>query len=328
VETLHCKPGAWAIVLAAGEGTRLRSLTKSPSGSPVPKQFCSLYEGPCLLREALNRASSIAEPEQTCVVVAEQHRRWWNPELHCLPPGNIIVQPDNRGTANGILLPLLHILHRDPDARVVLLPSDHLVRQETILATSLRSAVAQLRWRFDEILLLGLTPEESDPELGYIVPGRSDGQGALTVSRFVEKPSPPQAAELVGVGALWNAFIVAAAARSLRLLFDERIPEVVARMSNAVQSDLAAGDGMHATAQLYMRLPTLDFSRDILTGQECRLRVLPVPRCGWSDLGTPRRVAEALARSPCPDIAKRLHSDFVGVSLAAQHERMRLEAAQ
>jgi CTP:molybdopterin cytidylyltransferase MocA len=67
-------PDAWAIVLAAGEGTRLRSLTINSSGTPVPKQFCSLYEGPCLLREALDRAKSIALPERTCVVVAEQHR--------------------------------------------------------------------------------------------------------------------------------------------------------------------------------------------------------------------------------------------------------------
>jgi mannose-1-phosphate guanylyltransferase len=184
-----------------------------------------------------------------------------------------------------------------------------------------------LRWRFDEIVLLGLEPEETDPELGYIVPGRSDGRGALTVSRFVEKPSAMHAAELIALGALWNAFIVAAAARSLRVLFEERIPEIVARMSAAVHSDLAAGTGPHATAQLYRSLETLDFSRDILPGQECHLRVLPVPRCGWSDLGTPKRVAEAVGRNPRPGSTQVPRGHFCGLSLAAQHQRLQRVAS-
>ena len=316
---------AWAVILAAGEGSRLRALTTLPSGIAIPKQFCSLYEGPSLLEEALQRGESVVDRSRICAIVAEQHRRWWKGALGSLPERNVIVQPENRGTANGILLPLMHILLRDPSARIVLLPSDHHVLQEAVLTASLRDALEQLDWRCDQTLLLGIQPGEVDPDLGYILPGGTDGRGALTVARFIEKPPQAVAGELIRAGGLWNAFIVVTTAGALLDLFRERIPEVVEAMRAAVQCDDEQGSGIAAVTELYPRLPTIDFSRDIVSGQESKLRVLPVRPCGWSDLGTPKRVAEVLHRvrrakaAPPESPAGSAH-----VSLAAQHERMQV----
>jgi mannose-1-phosphate guanylyltransferase len=245
--------------------------------------------------------------------------------LGSLPAENVIVQPANRGTAIGILLPLLHILARDPDARLVLLPSDHHVREETVLTRALRGAVEQLEWRSRETLLLGLQPEEADPELGYIVPGASDGRGALAVTRFVEKPSQSAARGLIAAGGLWNAFIVASSGLALLELFRKRIPGIVSSMTAARRCEPQAHSPGAEMAELYDTLPTIDFSRDIVAGQEADLRVLPVRPCGWSDLGTPKRVSEALRRTPRPAsvVARWTRSDGGYLSLAEQQERMR-----
>jgi len=149
----------WALILAAGEGSRLRGLTTTPGGLYVPKQFCSLQGGASLLEETLWRAESVAQRRHVVTVVAAQHRRWWE-----------------------------------------------------------------------------------------------------------------------------------------------------APLANAART-------------LYPQLPTLDFSRDVVQGQESRLRVLTVPACGWSDLGTPQRVADTLNRigkksNPAQDPS---HSAYL--SLAAQHSR-------
>src|SRR5688572_18229954 len=118
----------WAVVLAAGDGTRLSRLTIDEHGNAVPKQFCSLDGGQSLLAEAMQRARHAAPRERTCAIVADHHRRYWHSALWAVPRVNVIVQPRNCGTANGILLATLKFLERDPLALIVFLPADHFVR--------------------------------------------------------------------------------------------------------------------------------------------------------------------------------------------------------
>lgn len=313
----------WALVLAAGEGSRLRALTTT-NGVAVPKQFCSLHDGPSLLQEALHRAEAVAPRQRICTIVAVQHRCWWEGPLWSLPSQNIIVQPENRGTAAGLLLPLLHIEARDPQARVVVLPSDHHVRDEATLARSLRSVAARIRFERDDIYLLGIAPDEADPELGYILPSIGDGTNGFRVAQFIEKPPMTLARSLIERGGLWNAFILAASVRAFVRLFEQRYPEIVAEMRSAVAQDRVDPQIPLAAEDLYGRLPELDFSRHVLEGAEQSLRVLPVPACGWSDLGTPKRVTEALRRI---ESNERSHSSLdpkAYLSLAAQHARLQM----
>ena len=284
----------WAIVLAAGEGSRLRSLTTDATGVAVPKQFCSLRGGPSLLQETLHRAQRVVVRERVTAIVADQHRHWWQGVLWALPAANIVVQPRNRGTANGILLPVLRIVARDPLARIVFLPADHYVHDEEVLARSLDAALAQLSRRPNELILLGISPEDADPELGYIVPGaREQADTSLSVERFVEKPDASAARRLIDAGALWNSFIFAAHGFAVLSLLRRLYPELVDSMEIALSRG-AQG----ALTELYERLPEVDFSRHVIQDAADLLRVLPVPRCGWNDLGTPQRVSETLRRIP------------------------------
>lgn len=312
----------WALVLAAGEGTRLRQLTTNAAGVAIPKQFCSLRGGASLLHEALRRAQAVSCRERICTIVAESHRQWWEPALAGLPRENVIVQSDNRGTANGVLLPLLHIMERDPAARIALLPSDHHVRDERTLERSLERAVGLLAGHPTRAVLLGVEPEDVDPGLGYIVPGADDGTGARIVARFVEKPPALSARALITAGALWNVFIVAARAQALLDLFATRYPGIVRKMRTAVACDAGNPAEPRVARELYETLPEIDFSRHIAQGAEWALRVLTVPACGWSDLGTPARVARTLERLPAR-AARESETTFFPwcgqLNLAAQH---------
>jgi mannose-1-phosphate guanylyltransferase len=281
----------WALVLAAGEGSRLQALTTTASGVAVPKQFCAMGSEDSLLVAALRRAREVAAAERTCAIVAEHHRRWWQPMSLGIPRENVIAQPRSRGTATGILLPLLQIAHRDPNATLLVLPSDHYVRNEEVLASSLRSAMLQAQRQPDRIILLGVTPEEADTELGYIVAEGDNTCSARAVSQFVEKPTAAAARELLARGGVWNSFIFAVKAQTLLRVFELRCPEVVAQMLRIV-----AEPSQSVRAELFERLPRLDFSRDILEASLPSLSVLTVPPCGWSDMGTPRRVQATFSR--------------------------------
>jgi mannose-1-phosphate guanylyltransferase len=287
----------WALVLAAGSGTRLQSLTTDAAGSSVPKQFCSLNGGSSLLEEALARAGTVAAPSQTVVVVAAEHRRFWVNALGNVPPQNVIVQPRNRGTANGILFGVTAILERDAEALVAIVPSDHYVEREEVLARALdRAMVAAEGERAASIGFLGLMPESPDTELGYIVRGEPLGDGVCAVTRFVEKPARADAVKLLKRRALWNSFILVARASAFVDLVARRRP-VEAAAFRSVSRQLASGARPPIELErLYEDLPDIDFSRHIVEGTAAPLHVVSVPACGWSDLGTPQRVAECLRR--------------------------------
>jgi len=287
---------SWGLILAAGDGNRLRSLTTDRAGVAVPKQFCSLDGGPSLLGLALERAGRIIPRSRITSVVATRHRQWWRSELSVLPPNNIIEQPENRGTAVGVLLPLLFLLERDPGARVIFLPSDHFVGDEVVLARVMQRAIEAMESGPRCLYLLGITPDEPDSEFGWIVPAEPERPSIYAVDRFVEKPPPAVAAEFMCQGGVWNSFIIAARGSTLLSLFIRRIPGVVAELQTAIRAGARGVGTTTALAEVYRDLETFDFCRDVLQGEESELRVLPVPQCGWTDLGTPERVACCLDR--------------------------------
>ncbi len=316
----------WALILAGGDGSRLRALTTKPCGTAVPKQFCSLDGGRSLLEDAILRAARLVAPERICTIVAQQHRQWWSEcrELMRLPHQNLIVQPRNRGTAIGVLYSVLHILARDPEARIVMLPADHYVREETVLRDALGRALERVEGGGDRSVLLGFEPDETDTDLGYVLPDGPDPAGGQRVAKFVEKPASELAATLIERGGLWNAFIIAALGQTLLNLFVPRYSSVVVEMQVILSRQRSLGlpaGGWPAIVDLYTRLPSLDFSRDVLESKVDTLCVMRVPPCGWSDLGTPRRVGETLQRLSAGRRQDR-HGDpepSSYVNLAAQH---------
>lgn len=316
----------WALILAGGDGSRLRALTTKPCGTSVPKQYCSLHGGHSLLEDALKRAAAVVPPSRICTIVAEQHRQWWVeiPALaESLELGNVIVQPRNRGTGIGILYSLLHLLAKDPDAQVLVLPADHYVREEKVLRQSLLVALDRVRHGDGRPLLLGLEPDEVDAELGYVLPGEPDPLGGYGVSRFIEKPAFSTAKEIIAAGGLWNTFIIAGAANRLMDLFLPRFAALVMQMQVTLSCGSSTGSptaSWPALLDLYQLLPDLDFSRDLLQEQPSKLSVLRAEPCGWSDLGTPHRVGETLQRL-ATDHRSPLERSPAHVNLAAQHAR-------
>jgi mannose-1-phosphate guanylyltransferase len=282
----------WAVVLAAGEGKRLAALTADEAGRHVPKQFCSLHGGPSLFGLALKRAGAIVPAERVCAVVAKGHEQWWGQHSHEIQPHNLIVQPRNRGTGNGVLLAIAYILKRDPQARLIFLPADHHVLAEDMLIQAMSSMLAGMPAQSRKIFMLGIEPDGADPELGYIIPQKADQQRAQGVRHFVEKPSRGVASKLIQEGGLWNSGIFAAAGGLLLELFKMRFPDNAHAILATTAKIADPTNPSWALGHLYGRIMEIDFSHHILQFQVADLQVLPAPHCGWSDLGTPHRVAE------------------------------------
>jgi mannose-1-phosphate guanylyltransferase len=285
-ETMTRTGHLWALILAAGDGSRVRDLTRTPDGAPAPKQFCVLGGGESLLRRTIDRAAALVPTERIVTVVAQQHRHWWETELSNCPRKNVVVQPENRGTATGILLPLLNIVRRDRAARIVLLPSDHHVEAEDVLRRAIRGAIRALHRDENRVVLLGMAPRECDTGYGWIVPSAED-QVVCPVAAFVEKPDTTRARFLLRRGALLNSLILVAAGRMLLTLFELAKPRLVGQFVSWMDE---AGGRFAALDALYRNLSSCDFSREVLEPTCESLSVVRAPDCGWTDVGTPSRL--------------------------------------
>lgn len=290
----------WGVVLAGGSGCRLNELTTDSAGVVIPKQYCSFLGGPSLVRKTIQRLGTVVDPNRIVVVVSAQHRRWWEPELSDISPENLIVQPCDRGTACGVLLPLRSILSRDQTAQIVVSPSDHFYRDESTFTSSLLTAQQYVDDQQEYVVLLGMEPDDPDAGYGWITPSPGDEDAIRGIRAFVEKPDGGSAKELMRSGALWSSFTFVVAGKTLMDLFRRLMPWLVDKFNRSLT--FATGSGRrYAILSLYDRLPTVDFSKSLLE-QACEdVHVLPVPPCGWTDLGTPQRVSKCAMRFGGPD---------------------------
>lgn len=287
----------WPIVLAGGSGIRLQRMTEALTGAPIPKQFCAFGSSRSLLQETLDRLRPVALPERTVVVVdATQAER---AELHTrdFRGLRLIQQPRDRGTGAGVLLPLVHVIRSDPEAVVVLVPSDHGIKDVEKFRWSLALAAAHVREPSSQMVVFGAVPDAPTVDYGWIVAGeRCAGPMGLVlraVTRFVEKPLPDVAKALYGCGANWNTMVVVAAARTLFRRFSEQLPDV----ASVFESSLSMPEeGLQAALEaVYASLPASDFSRSILGPARELCTASWGSEVGWTDLGTPDRVCRWLA---------------------------------
>jgi mannose-1-phosphate guanylyltransferase len=283
----------WAVLLAGGDGIRLRDLTVRIVGDDRPKQFCPIVGAETLLRQTRARLDPLFSGDRQVFVVSCAHERYYSKELADAKESLVIAQPMNRGTAVGILAALVQIMQADPDAIVGFFPCDHHYSDDESFRSVVRSAIAGAEQFPESLVIVGAEAEHPETEYGWIEPGlavmETQAKPLCRVNRFWEKPALPQARALLQSGCLWNTFVtIGSAATFLELLCSE-VPDVVLSLARALaDNDLAS---------TYARLPSVDFSRDVLAHQAKRLLVLRDSGSGWADLGSPARVLGLLARN-------------------------------
>jgi mannose-1-phosphate guanylyltransferase len=279
-------------MLAGGDGTRLQSLTLKIAGDSRPKQFCSIIGGASLLAQTRARLEPLVHSDRELFVVNRSHEIYYRHELRDVDTSRIIAQPLNRGTGVAVAVAVLHILRRDPDALVVFVPCDHHYSDDDECGRVIRSAISGAEQFPDSVVLVGAKAHYPEVEYGWIEPGSTIEHAPtpiMHVVRFWEKPSFSQAEALLRSGCLWNTFLTVGLAKTFFDLICSQIPDVVLSLSNAL-----AKSGLEAA---YTLMPSVDLSRHVLAPQPRRLLAIPDTGSGWTDLGSPTRVMDVLARN-------------------------------
>lgn len=286
-----------AIILAGGDGRRLSEVTRRITGEATPKQFCPLIGSTSLVEQTRLRVSLAVAEDRILAVLAHAHERHYRDLLKGILPENLVIQPENRGTAPAILYALLRLSKAAPDACVAVFPSDHFVSDDCEFMRHVESAFDAVGSRPEMIALLGITPHAAESGYGWIEPGELVVRRAplFRVRRFWEKPRSDVASELLRAGCMWNSFVMVARISTLIGLIMVALPELFASFSR-IHDLLGTAREQGGIERLYKRIPSASFSDEVLERYPINLGVLPVHGIEWSDLGEPQRVMAVLSR--------------------------------
>jgi len=249
----------WAAVLAGGDGNRVAAMTRDALGRVVPRQIWSFDGRPPMVGGPW-RARAVSRRPRGCSWRSRNRTAPLQRHLADVPRRNVLVQPENRGTAVGVLRALVEVQARGcAAAPVVLLPADHCMGNESVLHHALARAVLSKRHDHPPVVLLGVSPRSAEP-----------GYGGFSGSPWPHLPGQPfhreapaeSVAEMDRDGALINSFILAARVQALLGIMGRLLPDVLGAFRRLASS---AEDGV-ACRRLYERLPLIDLSRTCSSG--------------------------------------------------------------
>jgi mannose-1-phosphate guanylyltransferase len=287
----------WGVILAGGDGTRLKSLTHLVSNDDRPKQFCPLLNGNTLLAHTRLRIARSVDPGRTLFVLNKVHEPFYRERLAKVSLVQMVVQPSNRGTLPAILWSLLRIVRLDEDAVVAFFPSDHYYLREDKFMAAVASGFDLAESHAENVILLGAAANRPETEYGWIEPETTVASPLSNklphVRRFWEKPSHQVAQSLLDRGCLWNTFVMVGRASAFLRIIQQTAP-IVYRDFESILTLIGPEMEADLMRPIYDRLPVADFSRLVLSASTERLCVASLGDVGWSDLGDPQRLVTAL----------------------------------
>lgn len=293
-KTAEKQTNHYAVILAGGDGSRLKSLTRIVSGDERPKQFCPILNDETLLSVTQKRIGLKFAPENVFFSLTKKHERFYRDSLSNIPSKRLVVQPENKGTAPAILYSLLKL---PMNATVAFFPSDHYFSDDAAFMKNVECAFNAAELNADSIVLLGIEPEKPETSYGWIEPVESlfgDLSKAVSgVRRFWEKPTFEAAEHLMKNGCLWNSFVMVGSVSGFIKLFKKHLFELH-KMFEAASAAFGTFNEKTAVRTLYEWIDDVNFSSKVLEKATENLLVLRVGDVVWSDWGEPQRVLGTL----------------------------------
>ncbi|HTR80954.1 MAG TPA: sugar phosphate nucleotidyltransferase [Bacteroidota bacterium] len=295
----HQNDHVWGIILAAGDGVRLKPYIQSRFNSDCPKQFCVFTGTRSMLAHTIARVTRYIPIERTVVTITEAHGVYARKDLEHVDNRNIITQPSNKETSASILLPLLHIMRRDPDAIVVIFPSDHYIREEERFMEYVRAGTEFVEHHSKYLLLLGIESESLLQDYGWIETSMKiadiRGSEILRVKRFMEKPDAKKAFTVQRNRTLCNTMVFISLASSMLRKFRLMTPAVFHAFKK-IDEAISSPHEEEIVHEVYSVLTPVDFSKAILGHDPRGLAVIRIQDVYWNDWGDETRIRTDLER--------------------------------
>lgn len=277
------------VILSGGAGTRLWPVSRRAH----PKPFMRLADGQTLAETTMKRALRVASSPHTLTVTARDYY-FLTRDLYqgCAGDGqhHFILEPEGRNTAPAIAAAALWVAHHyGDDARMLVLPADHLVRDLAPFeqAVAAASALAADGW----LTCLGVQPTHAETGFGYIRAGEPMGPAARVIDAFVEKPDQETARRYYESGHyLWNGGMFCFTAGAILAAMDELAQDIAAGVRRCWAASSPDTEPMELDPESFARVRA--DSIDFAVMEKARRRAVVPVSCGWSDIGSWQAISE------------------------------------
>ncbi|CAN0355727.1 unnamed protein product, partial [Discosporangium mesarthrocarpum] len=271
------------VILSGGAGTRLWPMSRRH----FPKQFLPLAGDRTMLQETAMRVDAASRFTAPLVVCNEDHRFLVAEQIRAadLDIDAILLEPVGRNTAPAIAAAALHLMQRDPEALMLVLPSDHVVQN----AKAFRCAATIAGDAADDGLLVtfGIKPGGPETGFGYIEAGApvDDEDAVRRVNAFVEKPDRPTAERYVAGGNhFWNSGMFVFRADALIAELERFAPDIVSACRKALEKAQTDADFVRLDKAAFASAPSISIDYAVMERTD-HAAMVPVDM-GWSDVGS------------------------------------------
>ncbi|MDA0834276.1 MAG: mannose-1-phosphate guanylyltransferase [Planctomycetota bacterium] len=296
-----------AVVMAGGSGTRFWPASRRA----FPKQFLKLSGNRTLLQGTLDRVAPIIPGGRQWVVTNPSLAAETARQLPALSSGQIILEPCARNTAPAIGLAAIHLLARDPDAVMLVLPADHVISPDEVFVQSVNDAASIVADDPQQLVLFGVVPDFPATGFGYIERGEIliDGSPAYRVAAFREKPDEVTAKTYLACGRYyWNCGIFVWRADRILASLAQCEPDISEKLKTVARSiDETDYDDVLLREFPAMKSISIDYA---VLEKGGSVAVVPAPYT-WNDVGSWGAMSELQAADEQGNVVRGAH---VGVN--------------
>jgi mannose-1-phosphate guanylyltransferase len=269
----------FVVLMAGGVGVRFWPYSRNSK----PKQFLDvLGTGKTLLQSTIDRFLPVCPVENIYVVTHDEHADLVREQLPQLGPDQILAEPMRKNTAACIAYSSYKIAQKNPDAVIVVTPSDHLILMEEEFQDVIKKASDQAKSQ-DKLITLGITP--SRPETGYgYIQYHTEKSFAKKVKTFTEKPELSLAKKFLESGDfVWNSGIFIWGVQAIVDAFHRYLPEM-AEVFDDIKTKLGTGEEKEAILSAYSQCKNISIDYGVM--EKAQNVYVCLGTFTWSDLGS------------------------------------------
>lgn len=274
----------YAVIMAGGIGERFWPRSRKK----LPKQLLSLTDdGRTMIQKTFDRIADIVKEENVYVVTNSDCAPMIREQLDAIPEKNILVEPFGKNTAPCIGLAAVHIAKKDPEGVMMILPSDHLIKNDTLFLDTLKSAVKMAEIG-DNLVTMGITPSYAETGYGYInfeeKVNEIQGGSVYKVKKFVEKPDRTKAESYLKSGKyLWNSGMFVWKTSTILKNMEQYMPELykgLMKIADSINTDRED----EVLNEEYNKFKSISIDYGIM---EHAKHIYTIPgNFGWDDVGS------------------------------------------